>query len=174
MACRQWLEALILLGGQKHLSKIHSDSLDTFLLNAIPIPFADSVKNLGVIMDKSVSGDLLVKQTFRNAFALIGGLWLRLNAKRALVDALVLPLLDYGAILHLGLSAINKRKMQRVQNCCMRFMHGLGRRESIGHLYVENNYLLLSVRRQWLMLVLFYKAVVKDGGPEYIAEEFKH
>jgi len=63
--------------------------------------------------------------------------------------------------------------MQRVQNCSMRFMYGVRRRESIGHLYVDNNYLLLSIRRQRLMLVLFYKAVLKGEGPEYIAEEFK-
>jgi len=60
---------MILLGGQKPLSKIHSHSLDPVLLN--PIPFADSVKNLGVIMDKSFSGDLWVKQICRNAVALI-------------------------------------------------------------------------------------------------------
>jgi len=65
-------------------------------------------------------------------------------------------------------------KMQRVQNCYMRFMHGLRRRESIGRLYTLNNYLLLSVRWQWMMmLVLFYESVVKCGGPKYIAEEFK-
>ena len=57
---------------------------------------------------------------------------LPLNAKRALVNVLVLPVLHYGAILHLGLSATNRRKMQR------RFMYGLRSRESIGHLYIEN------------------------------------
>jgi len=100
-----------------------------------------------------------------------GGLWLALNAKRALVNVLVLPLLDYRAILHLGLSATNKRKMQQVQNCCMRFMLGLRQRESIGHLYAENNYLLLSVQRADAGPL--YKAVVKAGGPKYISEEFK-
>jgi len=98
---------MILLGSQKHLSKMHSDSLDPVLLNGVPRPFVDSVKNLGVIMDKSFSEDLWVKQTCRNAIALInrfhrcGGLWLPLNAKRALVNALVHPFLDYGAILSL-------------------------------------------------------------------------
>jgi len=94
-----------------------------------------------------------------NRFYRCGRLWLPLNAERALVNALVLPLFDYSAILHLGLSATNKRRMQQTQNCCMRFMHGLRRRESIGHLYAQNNYLMLSIRRQSLMLVLFYKAV---------------
>jgi len=55
----------------------------------------------------------------------------------------------------------------------MRFMYDLRQRESIGHLYVENNYLVLSVPQQCLMRVLFYEAVVKGGGPEYIAAEFK-
>ena len=62
---------MILLGSQRQLSKIHSDSLDSVLLNGVPIPFADSVKNLGVSMDKLLSGDLWVKQTCQKAFALI-------------------------------------------------------------------------------------------------------
>jgi len=115
---------MILLRGQKRLSEIRSDSLDPVLLNEVPIPFADSVKNLGVIMNESLSGDLWVKQTCRNAYVLInhfyrcGGLWFYLNAKRALVNARVLPLLDYGVILYFVLSATNKREMQRVQDCC--------------------------------------------------------
>jgi len=145
---------MILLGSQRQLSKIHSDYLDSVLLNGVPIPFADSVKNLGVSMDKLLSGDLWVKQTCQKAFALIhrfyrcAGLWFPTNARRALVNALVLLLLDYGAILHSGLSATNKRKLQPVRNCCMRFIYALRRGEPIAHLYVENDCLQLTIRRQ--------------------------
>ena len=62
---------LILLASQRQLSNIHSASLDSVLLNGVPIPFADSVKNLGVSMDKLLSGDLWVKQTCQKTFALI-------------------------------------------------------------------------------------------------------
>ena len=42
---------LILQGGWRNLSKISTDSIDRALRNGIPIPLADSVKNLGVLMD---------------------------------------------------------------------------------------------------------------------------
>jgi len=77
MGHRQWLEAQTredtndFIWGQKRISKIQSDSLDPVLLNGIPTPFTDSVKNLGVIMDKSLSGDLWAKQICPNTFALI-------------------------------------------------------------------------------------------------------
>jgi len=99
--------------------------------------------------------------------------WLPIGARRALVNALIVPLSDYGAILHAGLWTVNKRRLKRIQNCSMRFVHLKSRRDSVSYLYTENNILQVSCRQEWLLLVLFYKAVVKGAGPLYISKKFK-
>jgi len=49
---------------RRQSAKIHLNSLDPICLNGTLIPFSDMVKNLGVIMDQSQSGDSWVKQIF--------------------------------------------------------------------------------------------------------------
>ena len=61
---------LILLGRRRNLPKISTHSIDPVLLHGIPIPFADSVKNLGVLMDQFMTGDLWAKQVCRRALVL--------------------------------------------------------------------------------------------------------
>jgi len=128
-------------------------------------------------MDQCLTGDLWVKEICKKSFALLnrfygcGGMWLPVRARRALVNALVMPVLDYGNVLHSGILAINKRKLQRIQNYCMRFVYAKGRRESIRQLYAENEVMPVNVRHDWLLLGVFYKAVVKQIGLQYIAEK---
>jgi len=78
-------------------------------------------------------------------------------------------MIDYGSIIH-SLSTSNKRKLQRIANCCMRFYtrHVEGTQS---YLYVENKYLQSTPRQQWLLLILFYKAVVKGWAPGYIIDK---
>ena len=78
----------------------------------------------------------------------------------------------YGGIAHAGLFASYTRKLRRIQNSCMRFIHAVLPRESVAPLYPQTNSLQISKRQTWLLLVLFYKTVVRGDGPDYISERF--
>ena len=109
---------LMFLGNRYLLDKVQRNTIDPIYLNETPISFADSVKNLGILMDQALTGDQWVKQVCRKSFALLsrsyryGGLWLPVKARRALVNALSMPLLDYGSVLQTGITAASRRKLQ--------------------------------------------------------------
>ena len=152
------------------------DNIDPAILNGVSIPFVESVKNLGVMIDQSLTGELWVKQVCWKAFAPInrfyrcGGNYQSVSVRRTLVNALILPIIDYGMIPNTALTALNKRKLQRVQNSCIRFVHGMGRSEALSTVYIDANCLRIPNRQSWLVLMFFYKAVVKDAGPDYIKQ----
>jgi len=73
-----------------------------------------------------------------------------------------------------NLRARDNRKVQRIQNYAMRFIHGVKRREAILHMYIDNGYLRTTERRVWLLMVLSYKTVIKNSGPQYISQRFNH
>ena len=85
------------------------------------------VKNLRVMVDQSLSGHLWARQVYRNAFALLnrshkcGSIYLPSRAGPALVNTTVLPIINYGrgTIPNLGLSALNRHRLQRAQNSAL-------------------------------------------------------
>ena len=131
-------------------------------------------------MDPSLTGKLWVAQVCRKSFALLnrfyrcGGIRLPLRARRALVNALVTPSCDYGGIPFSGLKAVNINKLQRIQNCCMRFIYAIARKDSVSHMYVEANILRIQLRRNWLRMILFLETVIKNEGPSYLRHKFIH
>jgi len=88
-------------------------------------------------MNQSLSGHLWVKQRISKVLRLNKShlqawvMFIPLKARRALLNALVVPIADYGSIIHLELSASNKCELQWIQNSCMRFIYGLRRRDWI-------------------------------------------
>ena len=73
-------------------------------------------------MNQSLSGDLWVKQMHKKGLYLInkcyrcGGIYLPLCAHHMMVDAKILPIIDYGGTPTTGLLAGDECKLHRVQN----------------------------------------------------------
>jgi len=106
-----------------------------------------------------------------NHYYRCGELWLPLKARRALVNALVVPIADYGSIIHSGLSASNKRNLQRIQNCWMRFICIRVTLKGLNHPVFEQ---APGNNGSYSYYILFYKVVVKGTGPGYIIDKFRY
>ena len=125
-----------------------------------------------------MTGDLWVKNACKKAFALLnrlyrcGSVYLPLPARRMLVNAMIVQYKTTGGIPNTGISVLQKRKLQRAQNSCMRFIYQLNSQDSLSPLYTTANCPKIDERQTWLLLVLFYKAIVKGNGPAYLSEKF--
>jgi len=138
-------------------------------------PFVNSAKNLGALIEPTLSGDLWVSHVCGKALGVIsrlyrcGGNCLPLQAHRALINDLVLPILDYGGIIYTGLTVSNKRKLQRIQNSGMRFIHGAQRKEALTRtLYAESRCLRMEDRTRWSLLSLFLQGDGEAGEDRII------
>ena len=146
-------------------------------LDNVPLTFQTKVKNLGVYLDQTLSGELWVRHVCRRVFALLnrfyrcGATFLPPAARRTLVNTLILPIFDYGGPLHVDLTVDRENRLQRAQNSSVRFAYRLRRRFALTPIFKDWGLMRLADRRKWQLLVLFYKSVVRDGGPSYIKEK---
>lgn len=170
---------VMLLGSRTHLQKVDLNLLQPVSVDAKTLPFLKKVKNLGVFFDETLTGNLWVNDVTRgvmaalNRFYRCGASLMPLRARRALVNALILPKFDYGGALHARLSAENTSHLHRIQNSCVRFVYRLPRREPLNEAYKDWGFLRLQERRVWQMLVIFYKSVVLNMGPPYLQKKFQ-
>lgn len=127
-----------------------------------PIKIVNSVKNLGVIFDCRLRFEeyvaLLVKKAYLALKLLYSNIKLiNFELRKKLTETLVLPILNYGITLYYPcLDQITKYRLQKIQNCCCRFVFGLRKYDRVSEkinqlrwLKLENIY--IYVRCQYLL-----------------------
>lgn len=169
---------VILLGNYTLLQRVNTLDLPPVLLDGVSLEYLSKVKNLGVHMDRTLSGEPWISHVSGGACAILnrlyrcGATYLPLSARRTLVNALILPKFDYGGHLHTGLTAAREHKLQKIQNRCARFVYRLPYGSELSPAYKDWGLLRLRERRIWQLLILFFKSIVLAGGPPYLMDRF--
>ncbi|KAI5750861.1 hypothetical protein M8J77_001845 [Diaphorina citri] len=87
------------------------------------------------------------------------------NSKKLLVKSYILPLLEYCAPLLNNLTLEQSTKLQRAQNCCVRYIYKVRRYEHITPYYNRAQLLRIEPRRKILTLCLLFKVLTSQTPP---------
>lgn len=169
---------LIIFGKSGTKKNIMPPTLD-IKIKDVPIPCTDSARNLGVTFDSNLRFRDHVTRCSSKAYGNLKLLYsnrqvLNKNIKKLLCDSLVLSLFNYcDALYGPCLDCETSRKIQVVQNACLRFIYGIRRREHISHKLKEIKWSNMEQRRMLHTSVLYHK-IITENSPPYLTNKIKY
>lgn len=143
------------------------------------ISFHDSVKSLGLIMDCKLKFKEHITLCLKKAYSMLKLIYshryyLSQKTKSMLCDALVLSHFNFADHLYGPfLDSLDMKRVQKVQNSCLRLIFGIRRRERISHKLPELGWLNMAGRRALHSAVFFYK-IIKFKCPPYLHQKIKY
>ena len=98
--------------------------------DGVIVPFADTVKNLGVIMDSKLKWEQHVEQVTKTVNRVLYSLKSFKSSttdalRKQLAGALAMPHIDYCSVVYLDVNAGLSEKLQKLQNSCVRYICGV-------------------------------------------------
>uniref|UniRef100_A0A8D0BC31 Reverse transcriptase domain-containing protein n=1 Tax=Salvator merianae TaxID=96440 RepID=A0A8D0BC31_SALMN len=135
---------------------------------------SEKVCNLGVLLDPQLTLEHHLSAVARGAFAqvrLVHQLrpYLDRESLLTVAHALITSRIDYCNALYMGLPLKSVRRLQVVQNAAARAISGLPRYASVSPTLRELHWLPVSLRTQFKVLVVTYKAL-HGLGPGYLRD----
>lgn len=166
----------VVIGTQSMLERFRSRPHPDIRLGESIIPLSPSVKNLGVMFDSKLSWSDQVSAVCKKVFGSLHSLhrlknFLPQKLKIRLVQSLIFPHFDYCDSLYSSLSVHLQGRLQRAQNCCLRFCCNTPYRERVTPVYLSISWLKLDGRRSLHQATLIYK-ILHNSAPEYLSCDF--
>jgi len=142
----------IILGSRRFLNMIDKDSLLDINIDGEIVPYCDTVVNLGVVMDPTLTWGSHVDHVCKKVFSIFAQLrrdayYLPLAVKKQLISSLAFPHLDYGSVIMLDMNVTYKNRLQRLQNACVRYIYNLPKDEKITDYYKKLSWLKIEDKR---------------------------
>lgn len=168
----------IIIGSPAYISKLDISKLPSVECNGVCVPFSESVKNLGIYFDSTLSWRYQVTEVSRKMFAASASLrrlrnFLPTATKISLAQSLLLPILDYADVAYPDLNIDMLNKLERLQNLCIRFVFGLRKFDHVSHYRSQLKWLPIRRRRDLHTLSLLHNILFNPGAPAYLKERFK-
>ena len=138
----------------------------------------DKVKSLGVIIDADLrfkeNTNKLLQKGYSSLKLIYGNRhFLPRKTKILLCETLVLSTLNYADCLYGPcLDSVYVKKVQKLQNSCLRLIYGIRRNQRISHKLKETNWLNMKNRRLHHSACLFHNIVI-DKSPVYLYQKIK-
>ena len=144
-------------------------------LGDVCIRFVDSAKNLGVILDSTLSFETQVNKVVKTSFAIIKKLYqikgfLSEDQLKELVSSYIFSNLDYCNALYYGMNGDLVKKLQHVQNCAARLVSK--QRIPSGGLdkaIMDFHWLKVKLRPLYKILVIVHNCLHANAPNEIIA-----
>ena len=145
--------------------------------SGVTVPFTDTVTSLGVVLDRTLSW----KSYFNHLTVKVNRVLYALRFVRScttellrqhMVRALIFPLLDYCSVITLDATNVQKSRLQRLQNACIRYIFGVKRTDRVTPLRYKLGWLRTDTRRQYFTAVLLYK-IINLRSPSYLFDMFE-
>jgi hypothetical protein len=138
------------------------------------IPFASSVKSLGVVLDCDLSFDAHISSVVKTCFFHVRALskirnYITRQSAITVAVSLILSRLDYCNSLLAGLPQTQIKRLQAAQNAAARVVAGSRRSEHITPILRELHWLPVCDRIKHKVLSLAFNAV-KNSQPAYMAD----
>ncbi|XP_022816241.1 uncharacterized protein LOC111349367 [Spodoptera litura] len=167
----------MIIASRYYRNALDVSSLGPLRLHGTHIPFTDTAKNLGVHIDSNLSWASQVNEVSRKVHFSIHSLrrlqtLLPVKTKIHLVQALILPLIDYADACYLGVTEELLNELERLQNVCIRFVFGLRKFEHISEFRNRLKWLPIRLRRNTRILCLLYNILFNPAYPTYLRDRF--
>lgn len=166
----------IVVGSQKMLNFFNSEPCPPLMLGGSIIPLSPTVKNLGIIIDQTLSWKAQVMSVRKKVFYCLHSLRRLKNVlpdklRNRLIQSLVFPHFDYCDSLFSNLSVNLQRLLQVAQNNCIRFCCNIPYMDRVTPYYLHLSWLKLDGRRKLHQGVLTYK-ILHQLAPPYLSLNF--
>jgi len=166
--------SIIFFGNKISRTNISANSV--VAVNNTNIPVVKTVKNLGVYFDSDLRFKVHVTKCLQHGYSTLKLLFsnrhlLNQNLKKILCDSLVLSRLNYcDAVYHHCLDSVDSRRIQVLQNSCLRFTYGFRRREHVTPFLLRSGWLCMRDRRL-LHVTTFYHKILTEKTPPYLYDK---
>lgn len=140
-------------------------------INNVSLTVVNEVKNLGVWLDTNLRFEKHVNQLIRCAYSKLKIIYgnryfLPFHVKVKLCESLVLSIFNYASSVYgPHLTIQYKKKIQKVQNSCLRLIYGIRRQQRISYKLREIEWLNMENRRLLHTLSLFHRIIVTKKPP---------
>ena len=163
---------LITTGSKSKLKQISTNSM---VFQHCETEFSESVRNLGVFLDESLSMEMQVNQLCKVLYFQLRRIskirsFLTVDAANTLAVAFILSRLDYCNFLLAGLPDHKLAKLQRIQNSAARLVLRKPRRESATPLLKILHWLPVKARIEYKVSTLCYQCLNSVAMPSYLCE----
>lgn len=148
-------------------------------INNSELLIQNEAKNLGVIFSSDLRFRNHVSKCVQRAWGALKMIYphrsyLNIKTKLMLCESLVLSIFNYCApLIYPCLDAVCRRRIQRIQNSCLRFVYGLSRYSRVsyklrdaGWLNIENKFKLMSA--------VFFHRLILQQVPAYLTNRIRY
>ena len=165
----------IVIGSKNALAKLNDVNLPPVIINNKPIVREKVVKNLGVLLDENLSWDSEINKCISNGYFKLKQAYrfknfLTVDSKKLIVQSYILSQFNYSSIILQNITKTQIDKLQKFQNCCVRFILNLRKFDHISHCYVQLKMLKMSDSRMLQSLTLMHK-ICTGMAPQYLSEK---
>jgi len=164
--------AVIVFGRKGDRDKFLLDN-HSIEINGQRVKFCDSVKNLGIVMDKDLRFTQHISKCLQKAYLMLKFIYqnrefLSRKHKIMLCESLVLSQLNYGdAVYGPCLTTFDKTRIQKLQNSCLRLIFGIRKFDRISHTLQTANWLNMK-NRIFLHSAVLYSKILTKKSPPYL------
>lgn len=169
--------SVLLFGNKNFINAVMAEV--QFKIGDSLIPYCNCSKSLGLVIDCDLRFKNHVTYMLKKAYTSLKMIYchrhyLGLNTKILLCDTLVLSHFNhcdsvYGPCLDSG----DIRRIQKVQNSCLRLIFGIRSRQRISHKLNDAKWLNMYNRRKLHMTLFFYK-IIKYKSPSYLHDKISY
>lgn len=164
------------IGSSRLTRNIDISTLPRLIINNHPLEYCSKVKNLGIILNKTLTWTEQVTEICNKVFASIHSLkrfalYLPFQIKLILVKTLVFPHFNYCDAVINDMTVELSDKLQRAQNYCIRFIFNLRRRDHVSPFFNQLSILKLHELRKYHVLMILH-GILKSNTPSYLSDRF--
>lgn len=143
------------------------------------LPFSNHGKSLGLIIDSKMRFREHVTSKLRVAYCNLKMIYshrtyLSQDIKKMLCDTLILSHFNFCSSVFMPcLDGLDRYRIQKVQNSCLRLIYGVRRRDHITPALQQSGWLNMNNRAQIHMACFFFK-IMKYGTPAYLLQRLTY
>lgn len=168
----------VIMGSSHFIAKLRYLTVPNVIYDGKIIPYSTTVKNLGIVIDQTLSWGPHIGEVSRKIHASLHSLkrlqnFLPLGTRLLLAQSLLLPLLDYADVAYLDPTQELVDKLERLQNQCIRYIYNLRKYDHISSYRSQLKWLPIRLRRNVHILTLLFNILFNPTCPHYLQERFK-
>ena len=168
----------IFLGSKPAIKKLNTMDISHVKINGSDLEQVNCAKVLGVLFDEVLSWQKQVNACICKSMGNFYQMYrfrkfLSEEAKITLCDSILLSQFNYCDIVYSNMDVFLEKKVQKVQNLCLRFIFGYSRKDYYNYdeLLKKLGWLNMKQRRVQHGLTMIYK-ILHDHAPNYLSDTF--
>ena len=148
------------------------------VIGGVSVPIVEEARDLGIVLEPDLRFRRHVTLTLSSSYAKLKTIFssrhlLDIKTKTLLCDSLVLSKFNYADVIYGPCLLKNdEKRIQRVQNSCLRYIYGIRKYDRISHKLLDVGWLNMCNRRVFHYNVFVHKVITLQE-PKYLAAKIE-